>query len=256
VRAHLVQLDIRWEDRDANTARVQSLLAGADVRPGDLVVLPELFDSGFSLNTAATNDNAGRTAAFLAHLASTVHATVQGGRTIIPEGAGRALNLMSVFGPDGLTRAQYAKIHPFSFGKEPDAFAGGDEVVTYRWGPLTCCPAVCYDLRFPELFRLGMKKGAELFAVGANWPAPRQHHWRALLIARAIENQAFVLGVNRAGADPYLQYAGGSIVVDPTGCVLAEADHAETVLSADIDPDAPAAWRARFPALRDARLLP
>lgn len=255
MRAHLVQLDIRWEDRDANFARVDALLADARPNPGDLVVLPELFDSGFSLNTAATHDNAGRTARFLADLATRYRVTVQGGRTLIPEGS-RALNIMSVLGPDGLTLAEYAKIHPFSFGREPEAFAGGDEVVTYRWGGLTCCPAVCYDLRFPELFRRGMTMGAEVFVLGANWPASRQQHWRTLLIARAIENQAFVLGVNRTGDDPHLAYAGGSIIVDPRGNTLAEADNAETVLSAAIDPAAARAWRAEFPALRDAKLLP
>lgn len=256
VRAHLVQLDIRWEDRDANFARVDELLADAGTNPGDLVVLPELFDSGFSLNTAATHDNEGRTARYLADLAKRLGVFIQGGRTVIPEGSGRALNMMSVYGPAGLTLAEYAKIHPFSFGREPEAFTGGDEVVTYRWGGLICCPAVCYDLRFPELFRTGMKRGAEAFVLGANWPAARQNHWRMLLLARAIENQAFVLGVNRTGDDPHLVYRGGSIAVGPRGEVLAEADDGETVLSVEIDPAAPRAWRAEFPALRDAKLLP
>lgn len=257
VRAHLVQLDIRWEDREANFARVDGLVESAGVNAGDLVVLPELFDSGFSLNTAATEDNAGMTAGFLSSLARRHGVLVQGGRTVLPAGGSRALNMMSVIDERGLTRVEYAKIHPFSFGKEPEAFVGGDEVVTYRWADaLTCCPAICYDLRFPELFRRGMLMGAEAFVIGANWPSTRQEHWRALLLARAIENQAFVIAVNRTGNDPYLPYAGGSLVVDPLGRVLAEAGAEETVLSSEIDPGVAHDWRARFSALADARLLP
>ena len=259
MRAHLVQLDIRWEDRDANFASVDRLVQAAKPDPGDLVVLPELFDSGFSLNTAATHDNQGVTARYLASLARRHRVLVQGGRTLLPAGSTHALNMMSVIDPAGVTLVEYAKVHPFSFGKEPQAFVGGDEVVTYQWGakdPLTCCPAICYDLRFPELFRRGMKLGAAAFVLGANWPSTRQHHWRALLLARAIENQAFVIAVNRTGNDPHLPYAGGSIVIDPTGRVLAEAADEETVLSAQIDPAVARDWRRAFPALADARLLP
>jgi omega-amidase len=109
-----------------------------------------------------------------------------------------------VFGAGGKLLAEYAKVHPFTFGREPEAFEGGDGVVTYAWGGLTVCPAVCYDLRFPELFRHGLMRGAEVFCLGANWPDARQAHWRALAMARAIENQAFVLAVNRVGRDPHL----------------------------------------------------
>jgi predicted amidohydrolase len=156
--------------------------------------------------------------------------------------------------------AEYAKIHPFSYGREPERFEGGVEITVYRWGEeagqaLTVCPAICYDLRFPELFRLGLFRGAEAFAVGANWPESRQHHWRALLIARAIENQAVVLGVNRTGRDPNLAYAGGSIAVGPRGDILGELGSEEAVLSVEIDPREVHAWRERFPAWRDIKLM-
>jgi omega-amidase len=171
---------------------------------------------------------------------------------------------------------EYAKIHPFTFGREPEFFAGGGEVMTYRWGEggrhegtearrheggdgkddgLTVCPAVCYDLRFPELFRIGLGKGAEAFAIGANWPEPRQAHWRALLFARAIENQAYVFGVNRTGSDPSLNYVGGSIAIGPRGEVLGELGAEEAVLSVDVDPGEVRRWREKFPAWRDGRLL-
>ncbi|MBX3363847.1 MAG: hypothetical protein KF866_03695 [Phycisphaeraceae bacterium] len=259
MRAHLVQFDIVWENRERNFRRVESMLAEASVAEGDLVLLPELFDSGFSLRTAETADHRQETAAFLARLASNYGATVQGGRTLLPDREAKACNAATIYGPSGDLLAEYHKMHPFSFGREPEAFAPGHEIITYTWrseaASLSVCPAICYDLRFPELFRIAALRGAEVFALGANWPNARQHHWRTLLIARAIENQAVALGVNRVGADPTLEYVGGSIAVGPQGEILGELGAEEAVLSVTIDPDAIRSWRSKFPALTDIRLL-
>jgi predicted amidohydrolase len=260
MRAHLLQMNIVWENRHENFARVHRLTDESDINPGDFILLPEMFDSGFSLHTDRTHDGSGRTRDFLRELARRLACTVQGGRTLPPDETGKATNRATVFAPDGALLADYAKIHPFSFGREPEAFRAGDRVVTYPWTTpagdrLTIAPAICYDIRFPELFRIAMLRGAELFAIGANFPAARQDHWRTLAIARAIENQAFVLAVNRTGDDPHLHYAGGSIAVSPKGEVLAELGEDEGVLSVDLDPAALHAWRETFPAWRDARLV-
>lgn len=259
---HLVQFDIAWEDKPANRARVESMLAGAPLREGDLVVLPELFDTGFSFRLERTVDADGATRAFLRDLARRRRITLHGSLTAL--GAdGRGRNRVVVAGPRGDALAEYDKIHPFSYGRETERFTGGEAPALYDWrwrgsgpGALRVGCAVCYDLRFPELFRAELALGAEAFALGANWPAPRAAHWRALAIARAVENQAFVFAVNRCGADPHLAYAGGSICLDPQGRVLAEAGDDERVLSVEVDPDALRAWRAEFPAWRDARLPP
>lgn len=258
--AHLVQLDIAWEDPQANFDAVDRLLTAAPVNPGDLVLLPEMFAVGFSLNTDVTADR-GETLQYLQRLAEDTGALVQGGRPVRPCDCDKALNRMSAL--DGSATpprllAEYDKIHPFSFAREPEAFAGGDTIVTYRWGGadgLAVAPIICYDLRFPELFRLAALQGAECFALGACWPRTRQYHWRALAIARAIECQAFMLACNRTGNDPFLEYAGGSIVIDPQGNVLGELGDEEGVLSVEIDPGAARAWREQFPVLRDAKLL-
>ncbi len=260
VQAHLVQLNISWENRDANFQATADLLAHTHIRPYDLIVLPELFDSGFSLNISHTNDQDNATEHFLVHLSTDMRVYVAGGRTVRPQASPRALNMMTVYGPSGEKVADYAKIHPFTFGREPEAFDAGDTVVTFSWADssgdtLRVCPAICYDLRFPELFRLGLRRGAEVFAIGANWPSARQEHWRTLLIARAIENQAFVLGANRTGNDPYLSYKGGSIAIDPKGRILGELADEIGVLSVPIDSALLHAWRREFPAWRDARLL-
>ena len=271
LKAHLLQIDLVWEDRPANYKKVRSLLANTRVEPGDLIVLPEMFDTAFSFNIEATADTdvrngapeAGDTLEFLRRLASELRATVHGSRTVIGADA-RGRNMATIVGPSGDLLCEYAKIHPFSYGRETERFTGGDTVVTYAWtrtadAPVaektTVCPAVCYDLRFPELFRLGLKAGAEVFALGSNWPAARESHRRVLSIARAIENQAFVLSVNRVGSDPALTYAGGTLAVGPKGEILGELGEAEGVLSVPLDMLTLREWRAAFPAWRDTRLI-
>src|SRR5262249_53152981 len=132
MRAHLVQPDIAWEDKRENHARVAAMLDSAGVSPGDLVLLPEMFDTGFSFNIDRTHDGAGQTLEFLKGLSRRLGATVQGARTVIgPDGRGR--NRATITGPDGSVLAEYDKIHPFSFGKESESFSGGERVVTYPW---------------------------------------------------------------------------------------------------------------------------
>lgn len=256
-------MDIAWEDREANHAAVETMLDAADVRPGDLVILPELFASGFSINVEKTRDADGSTLRFLLGLADDLGVLIQGSRAVHDCDCRLAQNRATIVAP-GRNEAgprllcEYSKIHPFGYGRETEAFGGGDTVMTYAWEHeqqrLEVCPAVCYDLRFPELFRKGVDLGAEAFAIGANWPDPRQEHWRTLLIARAIENQAFVFGVNRVGRDPHLNYAGGSIAVGPKGEILAEAGAEPATLTVEFDPADARAWRDEFPAIRDRRL--
>jgi len=263
MRAHLVQLDIAWEDHGANFREVDRLLTHAGVGAGDLVVLPEMFSTGFSLNTAVTADRDGTVLEYLRGLATDLGAWVQGGRTVHECDCTHATNEAPVIDPSGRVVLSYRKIHPFSYGREAERFVGGSKVMTYWWGEgadaaagngLAVCPAICYDLRFPELFRRGLDMGAECYAVGACWPKARQHHWRSLLVARAIENQAIVLGVNRTGRDPTLEYAGGSIAVGASGEVLGELGDDQTVLSVEVDVEAMRAWRAKFPAWKDRKL--
>lgn len=250
-------MDIAWEDRAANFKIAERLISEAGVREGDLVVLPEMFDSGFSLNVERTADDAGETADWVERMARESGSHVQGARTVWNAARLKGRNLAVAAGPGGMV-CEYAKIHPFGYGGESERFEGGDEVLTYEWGVgahgLCVCPAVCYDLRFPELFRRGLALGAQVFTVVASWPAARHEHWRALLIARAIENQAYVLGVNRCGSDPRLEYAGGTVAVGPRGEIVGELGGDEGVLSVEVEHDEIKKWRARFPAWRDIRL--
>jgi hypothetical protein len=147
---------------------------------------------------------------------------------------------------------RYTKIHPFSFAGEEKVMASGGDVVTWEVEGLRVTPLVCYDLRFPEPFRLAAEE-TDLYAVVANWPERRRHHWSLLLRARAVENLAFVAGVNRVGEGGDLRYLGDSALVGPWGETIVSAAEQETVLVADVSPSAVAEARRKFPALADRR---
>jgi len=250
MRLAAVQFDIAWEDKPANHRIIEQMLSEAALPHGSFVLLPELGDTGFSFNLKRIVDD--QTLPWGKKLAARLGVYLQIG--FARRGSdGRGRNCTAILSPQGGIICEYHKVHPFSFGKEIEHFTGGDTLALANCAGTTVCPAICYDLRFPELFRQGAVHGAEVFSVGANWPSARQHHWRTLAIARAIENQAVVLACNRTGNDPHLSYAGGSMIVGPKGEILAEADDRAQVLSAELDLAALRDWRREFPALRDVR---
>ena len=247
-----IQLNTVWEDKHASHQRVETLLGS--VEPGTLVVLPEMFSTGFStdLSVLVEEEGCGDSQRFLASVASRHRCWVIGG-VVVPAPDGRGWNQAVGFDPSGEPFVRYTKVHPFTFGGETAIMNAGESARLVEVADMKICPVVCYDLRFPELFRWGARRGAELFVVIANWPAPRQDHWRTLAKARAIENQAWVVAVNRCGTDPNHAYAGGSAVFDPRGTMVADAGSAEVRIEAECDPVMLHAYRREFPALLDMR---
>jgi predicted amidohydrolase len=161
-------------------------------------------------------------------------------------------NKALVFSGDGVLAAFYAKQRPFTLGGEREHYAAGDRGVVFSWAGTMVSPFVCYDLRFPELFRaVAAEHRPEVFVVIANWPEKRIRHWTRLLQARAIENQAFVIGVNRTGRDPNHVYCGRSAVVDPHGELIAEAGAGEAVVGCHLDLGGLREYRRGLPFLDD-----
>jgi predicted amidohydrolase len=248
-----LQTDIVWEDKPANFDNVRRLIEAAAPAPGTLVVLPEMFATGFSLNVAAIAESPDHeTDCFLAHTAREFKIHLLAGLVTMDED-GKGRNQAVLFDPDGTEKLCYTKIHPFSYAGETDHFVAGSEILLFEWAGFKVCPFICYDLRFPEIFRQAVCRGVNLFVVIANWPKRRKHHWEILLQARAIENQAYVVGVNRTGADPKVSYHGHSQIIDPQGRILARAAEEETVVTAEISLAELKVYRERFPALRDIR---
>jgi len=260
-----LQLDIVWEDKVANLTKVRRLLSAANPKPGTLVVLPEMFATGFTMNLAVAEDTGEAVAAIAKEyrvqiLAGMVRGVglvgatsrsrpVTGNRDREVAPTRNVANEAVLFDAQGREVARYAKMHPFKFAGE--TAEPGTEPVVVDCGEFKLAPTVCYDLRFPELFRAGVKQGANLFAVIANWPTPRLDHWLTLLKARAIENQAYVIAVNRCGRDPNVEYPGHSQIISPRGEVLADAGEGEGIVKAELNLPELQAYREKFPALQD-----
>ncbi len=245
-----LQHDIAWEDPAATRKIIERSLEGCGLPAGSFLLLPELGETGFSV---ALDRVAGRGGvAWAAELARSRGWFVQVGHAEI--GADRrGRNRATVIDQEGRVLGDYDKIHPFSFAGEDRHYGPGERILLVEAGGFTVCPLICYDLRFPELWRLAARAGAEVFTIGASWPAARAAHWRQLAVARAIENQAFVVACNRVGRDPNHAYAGGSLVVSPLGEILAEGGEAAALVEAGLDRSTLLEWRQTFPAMRDRR---
>ncbi|HEY1874200.1 MAG TPA: amidohydrolase [Steroidobacteraceae bacterium] len=250
LRVSLVQQPLAWHDGAANRARFAELLRPLSGQT-DLVVLPETFTTGFSMEVERLGEApGGETSEWLVQLARTLDAVITG--SVITRDAGRYYNRLLWASPAGELR-YYDKRHLFRMGREHEHFAAGRAAWSVAWRGFSVCPLVCYDLRFPVWSRRRAGLDYDLLLYVANWPAPRADAWRQLLRARAIENQAFVVGVNRVGTDGGgVPYTGDSAAIDFRGRTLAEAGDEPALLSVPL-PRAPLIeFRDKFPAHLDA----
>jgi predicted amidohydrolase len=262
VRIAAVQHDIVWEDRDANFERLAPQVRRAVGAGAELVLLTETFSTGFSMTPGIGEPLNGPSAQFLAGQAAE-HGVWVGGSCpeVDPDadgdstgGEGRALpfNSFVLAGPDGTTH-RYRKINPFTHGGERERFRAGTQPVTVQIGDLRITPFICYDLRFADVFWQAAPK-TDVYLVPANWPAARRQHWQTLLMARAIENQAYVVGCNRVGTGgDGIEHVGDSRIVSPMGELLATAAAVETIVLADVDAAEVRHTRDRLRFLADRR---
>lgn len=241
------QLDTLWEVVDVNLKHAREMVEGRSVEENSLIIFPEMFATGFGMEPDKYARHSQTITRFLAEMAADYGCYTLGGVVIGQR------NAALIFGPDGSQVARYDKMHPFSPGEEDLHYESGNEVVVARIGDWMIAPFICYDLRFPEVFRQATFKGADLLIVIANWPARRSDHWLTLLRARAIENQAFVVGVNRCGSDPNASYDGNTVIFGPQGEEIAKAASGAALLHANLDRQQLVEWRDSFPVLRDAR---
>ncbi len=256
LRIAAVQHDIVWHDREANFGRLAPKIGAAAAGDAGLVLLTETFSTGFSFDTPGIGEpEGGPSSQFLVEQA-TSHDVWVGGSCpeIAPEAPAddqRPSNVFVLAGPDG-TVHRYRKIHPFSHAEEEKYVRAGTEFVTVDVAGVRISLFVCYDLRFADEF-WALAHDTDVYLVVANWPQKRRLHWSTLLRARAIENQAYVVGVNRVGSGGGLDYSGDSAIIDPLGEILASGAGGETVLFADVDPGHVASTRNHFRFLQDRR---
>ncbi len=249
-----LQLDCVWEQKEKNFERVLDLAREAMQGGAQLLVLPEMFATGFSLRLNITmEEEGGITWEFLRNLAIRHNTTVIGGLVLKAHG-GWGRNCAVVFDNQGNNLGVYTKCHTISLMGEHLYHEAGKGPLVVQVGDTNISPFICYDLRFPELFRTVAHR-SHMMVVIASWPAVRQRHWDQLLIARAIENQCYVLGVNRVGEGGGNYYAGGSALYDPLGNLLAGLKDQEGLLMGEIDPAMVDKVREEYPFLKDKRFI-
>jgi len=263
MRVAAIQHDIAWEDGAATRERLTPLISQAAAGGARLITVTEMYATGFSMKPEAIAEApGGPNETFLAehavaHQVWLIGSVAQWADSASPDEpvtesqTRRATNTAIVAGPNG-ERFRYDKIHPFSYADEHLHYQGGQDRLSVTIDDLRVSVFICYDLRFADEF-WPMAPTTDLYVVPANWPEPRRDHWQTLLRARAIENQAYVIGCNRVGRVDRVNYVGDSAIIDPLGRVLSQASVAETVLFADVEAEQVQRVRARFPFLADRR---
>ena len=248
----VIQYDIAWADRQANFNALRPLINEAARNGARLIVLPEMFSTGFVVDRDDIGEPiGGPSSAFLSTMAQELNVYIGGSCPEVAPDDPRPFNTFVVTSPGG-SQHRYSKIHPFTYGGEDKHFRAGQEHVTIDIDGLRTSLFVCYDLRFADEF-WACAHNTDIYLVPANWPTARREHWMALLRARAIENQAYVVGCNRVGDGGGLNYSGDSLVIDPLGTVLAQAQSDACTLYAEIEPAFVSDVRTKYPFLQDRR---
>ena len=249
----IAQFDIIWNNPLENLKKIEEFAHEASTSGSNLLVLPEASTTGFCMEDIKIDEENGYTEKFFMNLASELKINIIAGYFLMKNK--RKQNVAKVFSRNGEILSSYSKIHLFSLLEENKHFSAGDTPALFNIENFCCSVFICYDLRFPELFRKVIPE-AEVIFVLANWPSLRAQHWSCLLQARAIENQCYIVGVNRIGKDGNgLDYAGGSAVYGPFGETLLKTDNREGVVYCEIDREYLLDIRRKFPFLVDRRLM-
>lgn len=253
-RLALLQMDIAFGQPDVNRAKAREWIGRAATTGVDLVVLPEMWNTGYSLhNIQEIADHDGQeTIALMQELAQTHNVNIHAG-SIASLVDGKVYNTTYVFNRQGEIVGHYSKIHLFRLMDEEKFLEAGQNVALFELEGVPVGTMICYDLRFPELTRTMSLGGAQVVFLPAEWPHPRLNHWRHLQIARAIENQMFVVSTNRVGTAGETAFFGHSMVIDPWGEVLVEGDESEQILYTTIDLGVVPEIRSRIPIFEDRR---
>ncbi len=248
-----IQMDIAFGEPEENKKTVVRYMEQI-ARNVDVVVLPELWTTGYDLARLGdiADENGEDAKTFLSSLARAYNVHIVGG-SVAKKTERQITNTMYIVDRNGDVVCEYSKLHLFKLMDEHKHLQAGETTGIFSLDGVTGAGVICYDIRFPEWIRAHVLHGAEVLFVVAEWPLVRLHHWRTLLMARAIENQCYVVACNRAGKDPNNEFAGHSLIIDPWGNILAEGDEQETVIVANIDINEVQDVRARIPIFSDRR---
>lgn len=250
LRTAAIQHDIVWEDPIANMAHLRPRIEAAADDGARLIVISEMWSTAFTMNAIEMAEAPdGPTPTFMHEMAESTGAWIAGSFPEHTDGYERPTNRLLIAGPGGEDH-RYSKVHPFSYSGEDQHYSAGRDHITIEIEGVRITPTICFDLRFADQY-WNMAAQTDCYLVPANWPATRSAHWTSLLRARAIENQAYVVGVNRVGSGNGLDYCGDTRIIDPLGEITEAMPGIEMTIMADIDPSIVADTRARFPFMLD-----
>jgi omega-amidase len=252
VRVCSAQMASVWEDPEKSLAKVELFVHHAAASGAKLICFPEQFATGWNpASITHAEDIDSRIVPALQKYAREAGIGILG--SFRERFTPHPRNTTVAIGNDGRILTTYAKIHLFSPAQENSMFTSGTELGIFPMGGLVCGIAICYDLRFPELFRAYAKRGVQAVFVPAAWPASRIRHWELFISARAAENQMYVVGINTTGKTPVDTYSGSSMTADPHGVIISRAHDAEQLMFADLDPATVDAARSAFPVGNDRK---
>ncbi|CZE46092.1 carbon-nitrogen family hydrolase [Campylobacter geochelonis] len=254
MRVACINFDSKFEQVDENLAKAKHFIDLASKQKCDTVVLPELFSTGFfPQNLAKFADLNGEKATyFFSNLAKNLKINVIAG-SIIERIGDKFYNSSFIFSKDGSCMAKYSKIHLFSHMKEDEFFQSGDKVVNFMLDGVKCGIIICYDLRFPELVRKLALDGVKVLFIVSAWPLSRLKHLEILTLARAVENQIFVVLANSCSFFNKLKFGGNSMIIDPLGEILAKACQNESMISANLELSALEKTRQNISVYKDRK---
>lgn len=251
-----IQVDVHFGNPDKNYENIENKIRDAVSKQNvDTIILPELWDTAYDLSrlNEISDSNGERAKSFLSKLSKEFAVNIIGGSIACREGNG-IYNTSLSFNRKGEHIGTYSKAHLITLMEEEKYISPGKNSSMFKIDGILSTAAICYDIRFPEWIRAPFLKGAKILFVPAQWPIQRQTHWRALLMARAIENQCYVIACNRVGQDPNNTFAGQSMIVDPWGDIIAQGSSGdEEILFADISPELVEEVRAKVPVFNDRR---
>jgi len=247
----IAQINIVWEDSKKNMQKVEDLVNKASKNKVELILFPEMTLTGFTMNIHNLLLPEGEIISWIKKVAINNNINIGIGFAIKVDEKGK--NKYVIVSKEGKVLVMYTKIHPFSYSGEDDKYYSGDEICICKINEFQITPFICYDLRFPEIFQIASKQ-AQIITVAASWPKSREHHWIILLKARAIENQCYVIGINRVGLGDGLQYNGASIFISPSGKILNKINSEETMIIRNLELEKIREVKDEFDIKKDRRV--
>ena len=228
----LAQVNICWENTEENFEICNKYIKRASENEVDLIVFPEMVLTGFTMNINSLKLSEEYILNYFKEKAINNNINIAFGYGVKVNEKGE--NKFAIISSKGEVKGIYTKIHPFSYSGEDKIFNKGNKIISINIDNVMVTPFICYDLRFPEIFQIASKE-SQLIIIIASWPKEREEHWNILLRARAIENQCFIVGVNRVGEGDNIVYSGGSLILDPLGNNINKQSNKECLIIEDID---------------------